>query len=146
MTQNFTPINAVVVKPKSPHFALLSGDTRGRAKEAEPASLASEKYEIKEVVEHRPEEEARPFVTPRPENVELPPDLKKFGLKASGTTQFPSYQNIKLPLSDDKVVIGLHAPISSSLRWLATLALYLLRQAHLTLKVIHGRVIRVIKG
>lgn len=129
MATNYTPINTPISYPK----------------ESEPISLAKETIEIKEVVEHKPEEEVRPFVTPRAETIELPPDLKKMGLQAATTTQYPSYSNIKLPISDEKVVVGLHAPITTSLRWLATFAFYLLQMAHLQLRVIHGKVVRVIR-
>lgn len=112
-------------------------------KEAEP--IAAEKFEIKEPVEDSVEEEVRPFISPRAETIELPPDLKKLGLQASSHSKFPSYKNIKLPLSDEKIIVGQKAPITSSIRWLATFALYILAHAHLGLKVVHGRVIRVLK-
>ena len=112
-------------------------------KEVEP--IAAEKFEIKEYVEHKPEEETRPFISPRAETIDLPPDLKKLGLQAVSHSSFPSYKNIKLPLSDEKIIVGQKAPITSSLRWLATFALYILAQAHLGLKVVRGHVIRVLK-
>ena len=115
----------------------------GVPKEMEP--IAAEKFEIKEPIEDKPEEEVRPFVSPRAETIELPPDLKKLGLQAVSNSSFPSYKNIKLPISDEKIIVGQKAPITSSLRWLATFALYILAQAHLGLKVIRGHVIRVLK-
>lgn len=114
----------------------------GLPKEAEP--IATE-FEINEPVEHSPEEEVRPFVSSRAETIELPPDLKKLGLQAVSNSSFPSYKNIKLPLSDEKIIVGQKAPITSALRWLAVFALYILAQAHLGLKVVHGHVIRVLK-
>ncbi len=113
-------------------------------KEAEP--VGSEKFEIKEVVEHKAEEEVAPYISPRQDSIELPPDLKKMGLQAATSSQFNSYQNIKLPISDEKIVVGMRAPITSSIRWLSAFAVYLLARVHLGLKVIHGRVIRVIKS
>ena len=112
-------------------------------KEVEP--IAAEKFEIKESVEHKPEKETKPFISPRAETIDLPPDLKKLGLQAVSHSSFPSYKNIKLPLSDEKIIVGQKAPITSSLRWLATFALYILAQAHLGLKVVHGHVIRILK-
>jgi len=112
-------------------------------KEAEP--IAAEKFEIKEPSEDNIEEEVRPFVSPRAETIELPPDLKKMGLQAVSQSQFSDYKNIKLPISDEKIVVGQKAPITSSIRWLAAFALYILAQAHLGLKVIHGHVIRDLK-
>ncbi|MBI4226402.1 hypothetical protein HY612_04800 [Candidatus Roizmanbacteria bacterium] len=137
--QNFTKIDYLIKK-------LKKITPVGKPKEAEPIPARAEKYEIKEAVEHQPEEEVKPFVQPRAETIKLPPDLQKMGLQPATTTQFPSYQNIKLPITDDKIIAGLHQPITSSIRWLATLALYLLKQVHLALKVVHGKVIRVISN
>lgn len=142
-SSNYTPIHALIQKYKKtrPHIG------GGYSKESAPIVTKQESNpeEIQEVVEHKPEEEVLTYVTPRAETIDLPPDLKHFGLQPATTTQFPSYQNIKLPISDEKITVGLHAPITSSLRWLATLAVYLLQQAHLGLKTIHGKVIRVVR-
>ena len=142
MVKNYTAIDDLVKKYKR---SLAVKTAISKPKEAELFTRKKEKYEIKEAVEHKAEEEVRPFVQARSETIELPPDLKKMGLQPASSTQFPSYQNIKLPLSDDKIVAGLHQPITSSLRWLATLLEYILGQAHLALKVIHGKVVRVIR-
>lgn len=141
MAKNFTPIDDLVLKYKNNK---ISQNISFPNKEVEP--IKSEKIEIKEVVEHKVEEELKPFVSVRHETIELPPDLKKLGLKSVSNSQFSSYKNIKLPISDEKIIVGLHAPITSSLRWLATFAIYLLAKAHLTLKVVGGKVIRVIKN
>lgn len=135
-TDNFTKIDELVKKDKR-------ADRVGLPKEAEP--MTSDKFEIKEVVEQKPEAEVRPFISPRQETIELPPDLKKFGLKSVSGTKFPSYKNIKLPISDEKIIVGQKAPVTSALRWLSTIALYILGQAHLGLKVVRGHVIRVLK-
>jgi hypothetical protein len=134
-TKNYTKINDLLDKNKNQ-------ENISQHKEAEPIG---KEFEIKEPVEHSPEEEVRPFINPRAETIDLPPDLKKMGLQAVSHSNFPSYKNIKLPLSDEKIVVGQKAPITSSIRWLATFALYILAQAHLGLKVVHGRVIRVLK-
>lgn len=136
MTQNFTSVEDLIKKNK-----IIPS---GRPKESEPYPSSSEKFEIKEVVEHEPEKEVKPYIQVKAESIELPPDLKRLGVQTTSSSQFPSYQNVKLPITDDKIVAGLNSPITSSLRWLATFALYLLQQAHLTLKVIHGKVVRVV--
>jgi len=138
MTQkNYTPIDDLIKKrPQSDIISLPS-------KEAEP--IPKKEIEFKEAKEKEVEEEVRPHIVKREETIKLPPDIEKLGLKPIPTTQFPQYQSIKLPITDEKIITGLSAPVSSSLRWLATLALYLLQQAHLSLKVIHGRVVRVLK-
>lgn len=135
-TKNYTAVDELIKKNKNNENISLP-------KESEP--IAAEKFEIKEVVEHEPDEEIEKFVSPRAETIKLPQDLKRLGLQAVSTSKFPGYKNIKLPLSDEKIIVGQKAPITSSLRWLATLALYILSQAHLGLKVIHGHVIRVLK-
>jgi hypothetical protein len=135
MTKNFTAIDDLLKKTKKNNVSL--------PKEAEP--IAAEKFEIKEPSEDNMEEEVRPFVSPRAETIELPPDLKKMGLQAVSQSQFSDYKNIKLPITDEKIIVGQKAPITSSIRWLATFALYILAQAHLGLKVVHGHVIRVLK-
>lgn len=135
--KNFTQIDDLIKKYHTGSAAA--------SKEAEPAVAPPENFEIKESVEYEPDSEVKEHMQVRPESIQLPPDLEKLGLKAAPSSSFPQYQNIKLPLSDDKIVSGLHAPITSSIRWLATLAIYILRQAHLGLKVVHGHVIRVVK-
>ena len=134
--KNFTDIKELVEKQKQ---TLVS-----QPKEVEPMVIPKEAG-FQEVVEHQPEKETTPFVRPRAETIELPPDLKQMGAQSTNTTQYPTYQNVKLPITDDKVVVGLHAPITSSFRWLATLAEYILRTAHLQLKIIHGHVVRVLR-
>ncbi|MFN4213031.1 MAG: hypothetical protein ACK4FL_03680 [Microgenomates group bacterium] len=138
-SKNFTPIDNLIKKYKA---QLVS-----QPKEVEPLAAQPEVGKIKEVIEYEiKDEEVKPFVSPRAETIKLPPDLKKLGLQPASTTKFPTYQNIKLPISDDKIIAGLHRPVTDSLRWLATLAVYLLKMAHLQLKVVHGKVVRVIRG
>lgn len=145
ITTNYTSVDDLIKKYRT---LKSSRGTGGFAKETEPIIVKEEikQEQIQEVVEHKPEEEVSRYVTPRAETIDIPPDLKQLGLQPANTTQFPSYQNIKLPISDEKITVGLHAPITSSLRWLATLAVYLLHQAHLGLKTIHGKVVRVIRS
>jgi len=141
-SKNFTDVDDLIKKTKKQDIT-SSGSF---SKEAEPGYGNVESTKIHEVVEHEPSQELEQFVSPRAESIELPPDLKKLGAQSTNNTQFPSYQNIKLPISDEKIIVGLHAPVNSSLRWLATLALYLLAKAHLGLKVVKGKVIRVVRG
>jgi len=139
---NFTKIDDVLKKNNQ------STTSSVFSKEGEPGFLKGESSdEVQEVTEHEPDAETESFVSPRSDTIELPPDLIKLGVQSStNTNNFPTYQNVKLPISDDKVITGLHAPISSSLRWLATFAIYLLARAHLRLKVVKGHVVRVLKS
>lgn len=141
MGQNFTSVDSLM-KNKN---AVYGGSATG-SKEALPPMIDEKKqFEIQEQKEHMVEKDVEQFVTPRSETIELPPDIEKLGAQATNPTQFPTYQNIKLPISDDKILSGLHAPITSSLRWLATFAQYILACAHIALKKVHGKVVRVIK-
>lgn len=140
MTDNFTPIDDLILKYKPNKNTGISLPT----KESEP--VLSEKIEIKEIAEYEIEdEEVKPFVNVRHQTIKLPPDLKKLSFQRASSSKSSSYKNIRLPISDDKIIIGLKAPVTSSLRWLATFAVYLLSKAHLGLKVIGGKVVRVLK-
>ncbi len=134
--QNYTPI----------HHLLDNQPSRTLHKEKEPYASSLDNFEIQEVVEHEPHEEVGEFITHRPETVKLREELSKIGIHATGSTQFPSLQNVVIPISDDKVLSGLHAPITSSLRWLATFAVYLLKRAHIALKVVRGHAVRVFRS
>lgn len=81
------------------------------------------------------------------EVIELPPDVKKLGLTPTGastpvktTTALPQ---VILPISDQQVVVGLHTQVILSLRWLATWCIRRLKKAHIVLKTIHGKIVRV---
>lgn len=81
------------------------------------------------------------------DTIELPPDIKKLGVTASGPTTPVAVSmllpQVALPISDPQIVAGLHAQIISSLRWLAIWCVKRLKTAHIKLKEIHGKVIRV---
>jgi hypothetical protein len=79
------------------------------------------------------------------ENIELDPQLKKAGLQAIDISSLSPFQRIQLPLSDEKIMEGKQKSVTSSWRWLAEFAFFMLGQAHITLKKIHGKVIRVLK-
>lgn len=134
-TKNYTPINHLISPPKPISLP----------KEVEPIVKSCEKSTIQEVVEHEPVNHQK-IIQIHPETIKLPPDLKKLGLQPVSNSRFSSFKNITIPIRDDQVLAGLHAPITSSFRWLATLAIYILSQAHLTLKTVKGKTVRVIKN
>jgi hypothetical protein len=79
--------------------------------------------------------------------IELPPDVKKLGVTAVNQSQpvvsSPALEAVALPISDDTVVKGTHEGVTNALSWLATWCLKRLRKAHILLKVVHGKIIRV---
>lgn len=85
------------------------------------------------------------YVGVKPEDIELPEDLKIHGLHAVKHDDFPDFRNVKLPIPDEKVMEGSKAPMNTSIRWLAEFAKFLLWKAHISLKKVHGKVVRVVK-
>lgn len=81
------------------------------------------------------------------ETIELPPDVKKLGVTTTGPSTpvaaATTTLQVTLPISDQQVVAGLHAQILSSLRWLAIWCVRKLKKAHIALKKIHGKIVRV---
>jgi hypothetical protein len=123
----------------------IPSESFSHSKEAEPGrTQIQESSPIHEAIEKQEvEPDVAPFIEVKPQNITVEPDLKKHGLQPIEKTKYKDFQNVVLPLSDEKIEKGLHEPVTSSLRWLATFATYLLHQSHLKLKVIHGKVVRV---
>lgn len=140
MSDNFTNIQGVV----DDHNKIKDDRaSSGAAKEAEPRPTSTESGLIREVIEAEPSAEVAPFVQARAETIKLPDDVKKMGAVATSSAPiFKDEQELKLPISDEQIIEGLKQPITSSFRWLSELMRYLLRQAHLTLKTLHGKVVR----
>lgn len=104
-----------------------------------------------EAVSH-PEEyipkEVTPHIEVRPEKVDVPLDVAQLGVQVAGSQQSVNPQStatvtVTLPLTDDQVVSNLHPNVTSSISWLAIWCIRQLKRAHLALKVVHGRVMRV---
>jgi hypothetical protein len=71
--------------------------------------------------------------------------MKKLGVQASTPQNFTGYQKVQLPISDDQILQGKKQPITDSIRWLAEFCIFLLKQAHIQLKIAHGKAQRVFK-
>ena len=76
-------------------------------------------------------------------SVTIPAPVQKLGVKSTGDVSTPSVSTVALPLSDDQIATGLHQSITSSWRWLAEWCMRRLKQVHLLLKSIHGKIVRV---
>lgn len=94
-----------------------------------------------------PKEVEKAGVTFQKETMEIPPDVQKLGVKHAGPTTPLTDTNVltqvTLPISDPQVVAGLHAQITSAFLWLAVWCIKKLKKAHLALKIIHGKIVRV---
>ena len=76
--------------------------------------------------------------------VELPPDIQTLGGGTpAAAVPVSSLPAVQLPVSDETVMRGLHANITNSLLWLASWCVRKLKKAHILLKVVQGKVIRV---
>ncbi len=78
--------------------------------------------------------------------VELPPDVQTLGGGTPAPISVPAapaVPPVQLPVSDDAVVRGLHADVANPLLWLAFWCVRKLKKAHVLLKVVQGKVVRV---
>lgn len=147
MSNNHTNINHLVEEEEKKKQKIESVVP---TKEGEPFLTTSEKkMEPRvEVVESEPmieDKEVEKFMKVEKDNFELDPKLKKAGLEVIDSTTLDPRHNVKLPISDEKVLEGLQQPVNSSWRWLAEIAQFMLIRAHISLKKIHGHIVRVIK-
>lgn len=120
--------------------------TSGKEKEAFPSSASENISSVaQEVVLSKEVEKAGVEVIK--DTIELPPDVKKLGVSTVGTSApvavTATLPPVSLPLSDQQVILGLHAQVISSFRWLAVWCVKQLKKAHIALKNIHGKIVRV---
>ncbi|NTU73283.1 hypothetical protein HGB07_03885 [Candidatus Roizmanbacteria bacterium] len=144
MSSNYTPIDDIV------EAFLDKKNEMSRPIETEPFATLSEPLsldEVKEVEEIKEQDvvsDESSYIEVKRNDIEVDDELQQHGVQPTSTDPQEIDPTASL-LADEKIVKGLHAPISSSLRWLATLALYLLQRSHYTLKVVRGKVMRVKK-
>jgi hypothetical protein len=147
MSNNHTPIDHLVEEHNK---GKKDTETASITKEGEPIVLSSEQSfppEI-EVIETEPkieDKEVGKYVKPTVEEPSIDPKLKKAGLQAIDSSSLDPRHHVDLPISDEKILEGLGQPITSSFRWLAETARFILSGAHLSLKKVHGKVVRVMK-
>lgn len=136
MDPNYTPLD--VALPKKPYAPPLT-------KEGEPMRSKEEmQTEIRVAAEHQPDKEVEEYIEVKPDAIDVTPDLQQAGVEATTqTSQFQTVKQVKVPLSDDKVQIGLQQPVTSSFRWLAELTVYLLKLAHISLRKVENKLVRV---
>jgi hypothetical protein len=132
--QNYTPLDAILISG--------GGESLG-SKELEPHSNVNEKFTYHEAQEHEPVIETSQYVQSKPETIKIDRELEEIGVSPVKSTKFPSFMEVELPISDEKVIEGLEEPVDSSFRWLAELAISMLKKAHATIKKIHGKIVRV---
>lgn len=143
---NYTPIDDLVEEYKQQKST--SGQTISISKEGEPIEISQDYSKVDlEPPEDEPiieDEDVKEYLKTTPRKIELDPQLKKAGLSSVDHSSLDPRHKVKLLISDEKIIQGLNQPVTSSWRWLAELSRFLLRRAHLTIKVIHGHIVRVI--
>jgi hypothetical protein len=82
-------------------------------------------------------------VTVQPTSIPIPPSVTQMGVAAVGQNVMPAPPAVTLPLSDDQIEEGLKKSVSSSWRWMAEWCVRKLKQLHMGLKIIHGKLTRV---
>lgn len=129
--------------PKTP--TAVSGSSKG-GKEAEPIKSADTFQTITAEVQPQPEVK-KAGVEVIKDSIELPPDIKSLGVSPAGAsvpmTVAASIPQVVLPIPDNIVVAGLHTKVGNAVRWMAVWCIKKLKKAHVALKVIHGKIVRV---
>lgn len=144
---NYTPIDNLLEEynKNRPQASSVS-----ITKEGEPITITAEsrpKEEI-EFTETEPsieDREVKEYVEVTQNEPTLSPELKKAGLNVVDSSSLDPKHRVTLPITDEKILEGLDKPIATSWRWLAEFARFFLLQAHITLKKIHGKVVRIIQ-
>lgn len=114
-------------------------------KESEPVGGGRAQVEIAPIREKPMSPEVAQYIQQQEDSIQLDDVLKHAGATKGHDEKIEHVQGPHLPLNDDQIAAGLKQPINSSMRWLATLMLYLLEQSHYTLKTVKGHVERVFK-
>lgn len=147
--QTTSPVVPTVTSDKNTSQSSVStGSSHGKEFEAVKISPTEAVQEVSKEPEI-PEEVEKAGVMKVSETIELPPDVKKLGVVSSGAstpiTVTPVLSKVVLPISDQQVIVGLHSKVTSAFRWLSTWCIRKLKKAHIALKVIHGKIVRINK-
>jgi len=79
----------------------------------------------------------------QPTSIPIPQPVVQMGVQAVGQNVAPSAPTLILPLSDDQIATGLKQSVWSSWRWMAEWCVRKLKQLHMGIKTIHGKLTRV---
>lgn len=147
MTDLPTPVpqaNPVIQNPNpKPDDVAASGSGIG-AKEMEPSGGKNEGLQDATGQEFElPKEVSSAGVKMHPTVVSIPPNVAQMGVKPAGQnipTQTTS--SVVLPLSDEQIADGLHKGITDSVRWLAEWCVRRLKQLHIAVITVHGKLVR----
>jgi len=135
MADNHTPLAA---KPGEP-------ESVKKAPESEPIPAKAQEIKVEPQREKKLAPEVVEYIKKSEETIKIPDVLRDIGVTAGKDEEFQAVDGPTMPLSDQQISDGLKQPMNSSMRWLAQILLYILQQAHYTIKVVHGNVKRIVK-
>lgn len=145
MNQNFTSIDFLLNKSTPDSLPFSTGSVEktepmgGRIIESKPILEIQE--EAKNEQPQQPN--TQDYIQVNSSIPSIPADVAAAGVQVSPSAQDVLQPVLELPLPDEKIPLALKKPVSSGVRWIAEICLYMLRKAHLKLKTIHGKVMRV---
>lgn len=91
-----------------------------------------------------PKEVISAGVRVQPTSIPIPVPVAQMGVAPAGKNIVPSQAvTVTLPLTDDQIAQGLRQSITSSWLWLAHWCIKRLKQLHLGIKSVQGKMIRV---
>ena len=126
-----------------PGGAATSAGVSGIAKEFETGGVPqSEQLRPATPEIEVPKEVTGAGVTVQPTTVALPPNVAGMGVQPAGANvpATPSDSPAaNLPLSEEQIAKGLHESVMSSWRWLAEWCVRRLRQLHMGIRSVHGK-------
>jgi len=144
VTPYYTPIDELVHEYLAMKYG-AGGNSKESLSISTPPEVVTDEEREKEDVK---EDEVGDYISQKKDaSISLPPSLKKIGVIATDdTSEFnEALYKLKLPISDEKIMEDLKAKPSEAKRWYATVLLYMLQLAHLTLKKVGSKVVRVFK-
>lgn len=139
--------NSLDDKNKPDSSSRISTPAIGKETESIPVSSKDKITEINNEVEISHEVADAGVKKTGEDSIELPPDITKLGVTPSGASQAVASTTVQptvnLPIPDEKVFSGLSTNVSYAVHWLSVWCLRKLKKAHLTLRVFHGKIVRV---
>lgn len=78
-----------------------------------------------------------------PTSIPVPPPIASMGVAPAGANVAMPAPAVKMPLTDDQIAQGLKQSITSSWRWLSEWCVRRLKQFHLKLMSVGGKVVEV---
>ncbi len=91
-----------------------------------------------------PKEVASAGVHMQPTTIPIPPPVAQLGVKPAGpNVPVSPTPTVTLPISDDQIAQGLTLSVTESWRWLSEWCVKRLKQLHVGIQTVGGKIIRV---